>query len=118
VGFAREPIACHVLGVSRESTRVVHASMFGACLGLCALVIAALTPCLARAESSERTGSADHVPGGTITVHVNAGEWIAVGTCGVTGARFGGDTVLRLRDPDGAEIAYSDDACGDRKSVV
>jgi hypothetical protein len=52
------------------------------------------------------------VPGTTISVHINAGEWIAVGTCGVVGARVGGDTVLRLRDPDGVEIAYSDDACG------
>ena len=99
-----------MLVVSRESTRDV--STLRAWSGLFVLVSALLAPCLARAESSERSGSADHVAGTTISVHLNAGEWIAVGTCGVTGARFGGDTVLRLRDPDGAEIAYSDDACG------
>ena len=77
-----------------------------------ALLPAALLPATALAESQPRSGSADHVPGTTISVEVTAGEWIAVGTCGVTGARFGGDTVLRLRDPNGAELAYSDDACG------
>jgi hypothetical protein len=119
VEVPRPPIAlaallftCHVLDVSREITRVVYASMQRGRLGLLALLIACLWPDLARAESSERSGSADHVPGTTISVHINAGEWIAVGTCGVTGARVGGDTVLRLRDPDGVEIAYSDDACG------
>jgi hypothetical protein len=66
----------------------------------------------ARAESSERAGSAQHVAGTTIPIELQAGEWIAAGTCGLSGAWHVGDTVLRLRDPQGVEVSFSDDACG------
>jgi len=40
------------------------------------------------------------------------GQVLNVGTCGVTGASFGGDTYLRLFDAAGNQVSFSDDACG------
>ncbi|WP_342375207.1 hypothetical protein NVS55_28425 [Myxococcus stipitatus] len=43
---------------------------------------------------------------------VTAGQPLTLGTCGVTGATFSGDTYLRLFGPTGQQVAFSDDACG------
>jgi V8-like Glu-specific endopeptidase len=45
-------------------------------------------------------------------VALTAGQKITVATCGLTGSVFGGDTWLRLRAPNGTEVATNDDACG------
>ncbi|MFP2928715.1 trypsin-like serine protease [Pyxidicoccus sp. 3LG] len=49
-------------------------------------------------------------------VALTAGQKITLGTCGVTGATFTGDTWLRLHAPNGTEVASNDDACGGRGS--
>lgn len=80
--------------------------------GLALLVIASLTASRVSAESRARSGSADHVADTQVAIELNAGEWIAAGTCGIEGAHHDFDTTVRLRAPDGSEVAYSDDACG------
>ncbi|MEZ4364405.1 MAG: serine protease [Kofleriaceae bacterium] len=49
-------------------------------------------------------------------VALAAGDKITLGTCGLTGAAFTGDTWLRLVAPSGGEVASNDDACGGRGS--
>ncbi len=49
-------------------------------------------------------------------VALTAGQKITLGTCGVTGSAFTGDTYLRLFGPNGAEVASNDDSCGGRGS--
>jgi hypothetical protein len=49
-------------------------------------------------------------------LRLTAGQRLTVGTCGLTGARFTGDTYLRLFGPAGTEVASNDDACGGRGS--
>jgi hypothetical protein len=51
------------------------------------------------------------------TVALRIGETITVGTCAAPGVT-GGDTYLRLRAPDGVEVAASDDACGNGSQIV
>ncbi len=51
-------------------------------------------------------------------VTVAAGQRIVLGTCGVTGASFSGDTYLRLYGPNGTEVASNDDACSGQGSNV
>jgi hypothetical protein len=51
-------------------------------------------------------------------VALTAGQQITLGTCGLTGASFTGDTWLRLRGPAGAEVASNDDECGGRGSKI
>jgi hypothetical protein len=41
-----------------------------------------------------------------------AGQTLTVGTCGVYGASFHGDTYLRLFNAAGVQVAKNDDACG------
>ncbi|MDY7232277.1 trypsin-like serine peptidase [Hyalangium rubrum] len=49
---------------------------------------------------------------------LTAGQKITLGTCGVTGSAFTGDTYLRLFGPGGTEVAGNDDACGGRGSSL
>jgi V8-like Glu-specific endopeptidase len=46
------------------------------------------------------------------SVTVNAGQTLTLGTCGVTGGSFTGDTYLRLFGPAATQVAANDDACG------
>ncbi|RKH89847.1 hypothetical protein D7Y21_09040 [Corallococcus sp. AB045] len=46
------------------------------------------------------------------SIALTAGQTLTLGTCGVTGASFYGDTYLRLFGPTGLQVTYSDDACG------
>ncbi|HWO24609.1 MAG TPA: serine protease [Kofleriaceae bacterium] len=46
------------------------------------------------------------------TVALAAGDKVTLGTCGLTGATFTGDTFLRFFGPSGTEVAFNDDACG------
>ncbi len=95
---------CHLLDVrSRASGRSIAVAIFA---------IATIVSARASAESEPRGGVADHVANTEIAIEVRAGEWVAAGTCGLPGARNDFDTTLRMRGPDGSEIAYSDDACG------
>lgn len=50
------------------------------------------------------------------SVTINAGQSITLGTCGVTGSNFSGDTYLRLFGPSATQVASNDDACGGRGS--
>lgn len=51
-------------------------------------------------------------------IPLNAGQTLIIGTCGVVGASFSGDTFLRLVNQAGTEVAADDDgACG-RASLV
>jgi V8-like Glu-specific endopeptidase len=49
-------------------------------------------------------------------VALAAGDKITLGTCGVTGGNFSGDTYLRLFGPAGTQVSSNDDACGGRGS--
>lgn len=44
------------------------------------------------------------------------GQKINLGTCGVNGASFSGDTYVRFFGPGGTEVGGNDDACGGRGS--
>jgi len=46
------------------------------------------------------------------SIVLTAGWEITLGTCGLGGSAFTGDTYLRLYGPDGAQVASNDDACG------
>jgi hypothetical protein len=46
------------------------------------------------------------------SISLLAGQILTLGTCGVTGSSFSGDTYLRLYNPSGTQVAFSDDACG------
>jgi hypothetical protein len=46
------------------------------------------------------------------TVVLNAGWEITLGTCGLGGSAFTGDTYVRLFGPNGTEVASNDNACG------
>lgn len=50
-------------------------------------------------------------------IALNAGDTIAFGTCGLTGASFTGDTYLRLFF-NGNQVAFNDDSCGGLGSNV
>lgn len=52
------------------------------------------------------------------SISVNPGQTLTVGTCGMTGASFSGDTYLRLYNSSGTLIAASDDACGLGSKIV
>jgi len=45
------------------------------------------------------------------SITANAGQTITVGTCGMTGATFSGDTYLRLYGTTNAQVASNDDSC-------
>ena len=101
--LAPREAACHLLHVRpRVAVRVLAFVAFA--------IASSGTGVLAESES--RSGSAEHVADTLVPIELRAGEWIAAGTCGMSGARHDFDTTLRLRDPDGVEVAYSDDACG------
>ena len=46
------------------------------------------------------------------TIFLMPGQLLTLGTCGVTGASFTGDTFLRLNNPSGTTVVFNDDACG------
>lgn len=66
----------------------------------------------AQDDGPPRSGHADHTPGSSITIVVEAGAWLLAANCGAEGVWYGGDTTLALYDPSGTRVAYSDDACG------
>jgi hypothetical protein len=51
-------------------------------------------------------------------VTLAAGQSITLGTCGVTGGAFTGDTWIRLFGPTSAQVGSNDDACGGRGSQL
>jgi hypothetical protein len=51
-----------------------------------------------------------------IPVVFAAGETLMIGTQGITGSAFSGDTVLRLRNPALTDLAVSDDVCATQGS--
>jgi V8-like Glu-specific endopeptidase len=69
------------------------------------------------------TYTASNTNGATVgttnkVVALTAGQKITVGTCGVTGSSFTGDTYLRLYGPAATEVSSNDDACGGRGSSL
>jgi hypothetical protein len=46
------------------------------------------------------------------TIFLMPGQLLTLGTCGVTGASFSGDTYLRLYNPSSTQVVFNDDACG------
>ncbi len=67
------------------------------------------------AFSATNTSSATR---GTVNkdVTLTAGQRITLGTCGVTGSAFTGDTYLRLYTSTGTQVASNDDACSGQGS--
>ena len=65
------------------------------------------------AYSASSTSSATNVnTTAQIPVSFAAGETIMIGTQGITGSSFTGDTYLRLRNASQMDLATGDDACG------
>ncbi len=52
------------------------------------------------------------------TIALTAGQRLTIGTCGVSGSTFTGDTYLRLRNAAGSQVAVNDDACGGLGSQI
>jgi hypothetical protein len=52
------------------------------------------------------------------TVALTAGQQIKLGSCGVTGSAFTGDTYLRLFNGAATQVATNDDACGGLGSSI
>ncbi|KFE72232.1 hypothetical protein [Hyalangium minutum] len=69
------------------------------------------------AYSATQTGSAQHNTTQR-TFAMTAGQTLTVGTCGLAGTAFSGDTYLRLFGPDTLQVVESDDACGGRGSKI
>ncbi len=57
------------------------------------------------------SGRVPHTVGVALRVVLEEGERFEAGTCGLSGATYGGDTTLALRDPSGDVVASNDDAC-------
>lgn len=51
------------------------------------------------------------------SVYLKGGRVLTVGTCGLDGASGNGDTILRINNPSGQEIASNDDVGGSCKSL-
>jgi hypothetical protein len=77
---------------------------------------------LAGARSFAGAGTSSATTGvSTAIVPLSQGQVIDVGTCGISGGSFGGDTYLRLIDTElggNVEVATSDDACGGTGSRI
>lgn len=105
-------------------------------LGALSVLTLALTGCGPGGDAEQVTGGAEPMLG-TVRAHLGlpftynasnthsatqnttngvialtAGQKITVGTCGVSGASFSGDTFLRLYAPGVSLVSYNDDACG------
>jgi hypothetical protein len=94
--------------------RAIHAFVIAAATAI--LVLSGLSAGVAFASNSfsytaSNTNSAQQ---NTVnqSIALNAGDQLSIGTCGVTGSTFTGDTYLRLRNPSGTQVALNDDACG------
>ena len=61
--------------------------------------------------SASNTGSATQNTA-NFDIVIAAGQTLQIGTCGLPDASGSGDTVLRVFDPSGAEVAFNDDSCG------
>jgi lysyl endopeptidase len=61
--------------------------------------------------SASNTNSAQQNTVNQVVV-LTAGWEITVGTCGLSGSAFTGDTYLRLFGPNGIQVASNDNACG------
>ena len=52
------------------------------------------------------------------SVTLSAGQTITLGTCGVAGSSFTGDTFLRLYGPSATQVSLNDDSCGGAGSSI
>jgi ELWxxDGT repeat protein len=78
---------------------------------------AEVTVTVSAASSNTLTYSASNTSSATVntvnrTIPLTGGQRLTLGTCGVTGASYSGDTYLRLYGPSGTQVAANDDACG------
>jgi alpha-tubulin suppressor-like RCC1 family protein len=114
--------ACGGLGSSLTYTAVVagdhaiHAGCFSSstCGGTVVYQVASTSGSFT--FSASNTNSAQQNTA-VFAVPLDAGDRIVVATCGLSGASFTGDTYLRLFG-GGAQVAFSDDACGGLGSSV
>lgn len=56
----------------------------------------------------------------TANVYLNIGSFstLRIGTCGVAGSAGSGDTILRLYNGNGSQVAFNDDSCGVLSQLV
>ena len=80
--------------------------MRGACI--CILVWGFAASVVAQPSLQTTT---PHRPGQTQPIALSPGDRFEAGTCDLPGAEVRGDTVLRLRDAHGREVAWNDDGC-------
>ncbi len=62
--------------------------------------------------ANQSTNNATAATTAQIDVTVNGSETVMIGTTGITGASYYGDTFLRLRTAGGTELASNDNTCG------
>jgi len=93
----------------------------GDCLTTVAEVVETMptptTPQGAYSYTASATSSAQLATGNR-QIQLTAGQTLVIGTCGVVGSSFSGDTYLRLFDQNVAQVAANDDACSGLGSQI
>lgn len=79
--------------------------------GTCESTVAEIAESPSFSYTAVNTSSAQ-VATTNFTIPLRAGQRLTIGTCGITGASFSGDTYLRLFNESAVEVAANDDACG------
>jgi V8-like Glu-specific endopeptidase len=85
----------------------------GSCGGTVVWEITTSTPPPAGSSYNYSATNTNSAQQNTVTrdVTMAAGQTITLGTCGVTGSSFTGDTYLRMYTASGTQVASNDDAC-------
>jgi len=88
-------------------------------VGILALAVG-LSAGVARAQPADGAWrmSLPHQPGVGYDLKLREGDRVVAGTADVDGGRVEGDTMLRLRDPGGDQVAFSDDVWGSLGSRI
>ncbi len=92
----------------------------GSCTGTVAWTISAAPPPPTGGNYSYSATNTNSAQQNTVnqSVTLAAGQKMTLGTCGMTGSAFTGDTYLRVYSSAGTQVASNDDACGGRGSQL
>jgi uncharacterized protein YgiB involved in biofilm formation len=99
-----------------DSPHFLHAGTYGRGAWKVALVGGGTTPGGNTFSYTAANTTSATVNTANKVIALTAGQVLTLGTCGVTGSSFSGDTYLRLFNPSGTEVTSNDDACGGQGS--
>lgn len=109
-GSCRVVNVCTESGCSGESITYVYPAIEAFCATNTSVRLCNSTPPPATSFDFTASNTANATVSTTRhTVELTAGQRLTVGTCGLTGASFTGDTWLRVNGPSGIEVASNDD---------